>query len=91
MREWFVYLLACEDGSLYCGATTDPLRRERAHQSGRGARYTKSRRVLGVVWLCGVRDRSEALRLEYAIKRQPAETKRLLASGMLPIRAGSPT
>jgi putative endonuclease len=81
MTEWFVYLLACADGSLYCGVTTDPWRREQEHREGRGARYTRSRRVMGLVWLCGASDKSEALRLEIAVKRQPASLKRLLASG----------
>lgn len=88
--DWFVYLLACGDGSLYCGVTTDPARREREHREGRGARYTRSRRVLGMVWLCAAEDRSEALRLEIAVKRQAPATKRLLASGAVSRSGRSP-
>ena len=44
---WFVYLARCADGTLYTGVTTDPARRERAHNRGRGAAYTRSRRLIG--------------------------------------------
>src|SRR3954464_10676412 len=42
--SWFVYLARCADDSLYTGVTTDPARRERAHNQGLGAAYTRSRR-----------------------------------------------
>ena len=49
--SWFVYLARCADGSLYTGVTTDPARRERAHNRGRGAAYTRSRRPVRLVHL----------------------------------------
>ena len=65
----FVYLLRCADGSLYCGWTTDPARREREHQAGTASRYTRSRRPVAIVWTRPCADRSEALREELRIKR----------------------
>ncbi len=66
---WFVYLARCADGSLYTGVTTDPARRERTHNRGRGAAYTRSRRPVRLVHLEPARDRGAALRRELAIKR----------------------
>ena len=65
----FVYLLRCADGSLYCGWTTDPERRERQHQAGTASRYTRSRRPVELVWKRPCADRSEALREEWRVKR----------------------
>ena len=71
----FVYLLRCADGSLYCGWTTDPARRERQHQAGTASRYTRRRRPVEMVWIRPCADRSEALREEYRIKRLPRDAK----------------
>jgi putative endonuclease len=65
----FVYLLRCADGSLYCGWTTDPERRERQHQDGTASRYTRRRRPVEMVWTHPCSDRSHALREEYRIKQ----------------------
>jgi putative endonuclease len=75
MAEAFVYLLRCADGSLYCGWTNDPQRRLRAHNEGRGAKYTRSRRPVALVWLERCGDRSAALRREREIKRMSREEK----------------
>lgn len=75
MAEAFVYLLRCADGSLYCGWTNDPQRRLRAHNEGRGAKYTRSRRPVALVWLDRCGDRSAALRREREIKRMSREEK----------------
>jgi uncharacterized protein (TIGR02453 family) len=75
---WFVYLARCADGSLYTGVTTDPARRERAHNEGRGAAYTRSRRPVRLVHLEPARDRGAALRRELAIKRLSREGKEAL-------------
>ena len=50
MMSWFVYILRCSDNSLYCGITTDLDRRIEAHNSGTGARYTRSRLPVQLVW-----------------------------------------
>ena len=75
MAEAFVYLLRCADGSLYCGWTNDPQRRLRAHNEGRGAKYTRSWRPVALVWLERCGDRSAALRREREIKRMSREEK----------------
>ncbi len=67
--EWTVYMLRCGDGSLYTGCTNDLPRRLAAHQRGRGAKYTRSRPPVELVYREAVPDKSAALRREAAIKR----------------------
>jgi uncharacterized protein (TIGR02453 family) len=78
---WHVYVARCGDGSLYTGITTDPGRREAAHNAGRGASYTRSRRPIRLVHLEPAADRGAALRRELAIKRLPRQEKERLVSG----------
>ena len=75
----YVYLLRCADGSLYCGWTTDPEARLAAHNSGRGAKYTRSRLPVTLVHLEAYGDRHEALSREYRIKRMSKAEKERLA------------
>lgn len=79
--KWRVYLLRCADGSLYCGITNDLERRLAAHNGGRGAAYTRSRRPVEVVWSEPARGRSHALRREAAIKQLARRQKLLLVEG----------
>jgi uncharacterized protein (TIGR02453 family) len=72
---WFVYLARCADGSLYTGVTTDPAQREQAHNRGRGAAYTRSRRPVRLVHLEPARDRGAALRREWEIKGMSRKEK----------------
>jgi putative endonuclease len=65
----FVYILRCRDGSFYTGAARDLAARLRQHEAGRGARYTRSRRPLCLVWSRRVRSWRAALREEHRIKR----------------------
>jgi len=69
MTSWQVYLLRCSDDSLYCGATTDIERRLLEHNRGVGARYTRSRLPVRLVWTSRELSKSEAFREEYRIKR----------------------
>ena len=64
-----VYILQCADGTLYTGWTTDLERRLRAHNSGRGARYTRGRRPVSLVYHEEQPTRSTAQRREAAIRR----------------------
>jgi putative endonuclease len=64
-----VYLVRCNDGSLYAGITTDLNRRLREHNAGRGAAYTRSRRPVTLVYDEAAGDRSAALRREAALRR----------------------
>jgi DNA-binding protein HU-beta len=72
---WHLYLLECNDGSLYTGTATDVARRWREHLSGKGARYTRSHLPLRLVASTPVGSRSAALRAELAIKRLPKSKK----------------
>jgi putative endonuclease len=65
----FVYLLRCADGSLYCGWTTDVERRTAAHQTGSGARYTRTRLPVELVWSQAMPSREAAMREEARVKR----------------------
>ena len=58
----YTYLLECSDGTLYCGWTNDLEKRVKAHNSGRGAKYTKSRRPVRLVWYETFETKEEALR-----------------------------
>lgn len=74
-KMWFVYIVRCGDGSLYTGITTDVAKRVKAHQDGKGAKYTRGR---GPITLCDSRkmpSKSSALRLESFIKRQKKDDK----------------
>ena len=65
----FVYIVECADKTLYTGWTTDPQRRLREHRAGYGARYTRARRPLRLVYLEPQPDRAAAMRRERALKR----------------------
>lgn len=70
VRKWFVYILACCDGTLYTGCTTDLDRRLQEHnESPRGAKYTRSRRPVKLVFWAPHPDRSAAQREEARIKK----------------------
>jgi putative endonuclease len=81
---WCVYMLRCADGTLYTGITTDIARRVAEHngEGGLGARYTRSRRTVQLVYVEAAADRAEAARREAAIKRLDRVRKlALCASG----------
>lgn len=77
MGHW-VYILRCYDGTLYTGYTTDLIRRLEAHQSGKGAKYTRSRRPVELVYQEELTDKSGALQREAAIKKLSRAEKLLL-------------
>jgi putative endonuclease len=78
---WFVYVVKCRDGSLYTGISNDVAGRLSAHNGGRGARYTRSRRPVTLVHLERRRSRSSALRREAAIKALHRQEKLALCGG----------
>lgn len=79
--SYWVYILRCGDGSLYTGIAVDVEHRLSVHQSGKGAKYTRSRRPLAVVYREELPDKSAALRREIAIKRlSRAEKLKLISS-----------
>jgi putative endonuclease len=76
-RRWIVYLIRCADESLYCGITNNLENRLIAHNSGRGAKYTRSRRPVELVAASSEMTKSDALKLEYRVKQLPASKKKL--------------
>ena len=75
----YVYILRCADGTLYCGWTTDLEARLATHNSGKGAKYTRSRRPVELVYSEAYKDRHDALSREWHIKRMTREEKLALA------------
>jgi putative endonuclease len=78
MASWSVYIVRCCDGSLYTGVSNDVPARVLRHNAGRGARYTRSRLPVALVWRRRVKDQSAALRLEAAMKKLTRAQKVLL-------------
>lgn len=66
---WFVYVLRCADDTLYTGITTDVGRRVKQHNAGKGAKYTRCRLPVEVLYQEGQEDRSRASKREIAIKK----------------------
>jgi len=78
-KAWFVYLVECADGTLYCGITTDIERRIFEHnKTKRGAKYTRSRRPVELIGYFKRDSRSKALREEIRIKQLNKKQKRSL-------------
>ena len=72
---YYCYMVECSDGTYYTGWTTDPERRVKEHNAGRGALYTKFRRPVELIYLEEVTDRSAAQRRENKIKKLTREKK----------------
>jgi putative endonuclease len=83
VSDWRVYLLRCADDSLYAGITNNLEKRLQQHNGELvgGARYTRGRRPVELVWQEGCESRGEALRREMEIKRLTREQKSELVSG----------
>ena len=77
-RMHYVYIVRCTDGSFYTGYARDPKARTRAHNTGRGARYTSGRRPVRLVYWEAWETLSEALRREYELKQWPRARKQAL-------------
>jgi len=86
---WFVYVVRCSDKTLYTGVTTDAGRRVDEHNDGRGARYTRSRAPVELVYLEKAADRGAALKREHEIKSMSAFEKRLLVKKHRGRKAGA--
>ena len=87
--EWKVYLVRCSDNSLYCGITKDLANRLKAHNEGKGAKYTQYRRPITFVADSQKMTKSDALKLEYRVKQLPAGKKNLeLSTGKFQITMG---
>ena len=80
MAEWYVYIVQCADGSLYTGIAKDVDDRVSQHNAGKGAKYTRARRPVVLVYQEVAEDHGAALRRENAIRRLRPETKRVLVA-----------
>ena len=76
--QWYLYILRCKDNTLYTGITTDVEKRLETHRSGKGAKYTRGRAPLELVYreICG--SHSDALKREAEIKKFSRQAKELL-------------
>jgi putative endonuclease len=76
MKEWYLYVLLCADGSYYTGVTTDTKRRLYEHNTTkRGAKYTKTRRPVSLIYVDKHADRSSAQKAEYNFKQLTRKQK----------------
>jgi putative endonuclease len=75
---FFCYIVECADGSFYTGWTTDPPRRERQHNLGKGARYTRQHRPVRLVYIEPQPDLGSAMRREISMKKLSRVKKKKL-------------
>jgi putative endonuclease len=78
--KWQIYIIECHDGSLYTGITSDLEKRLAAHNAGKGAKYTASRRPVQLVYREDATNRSEASKRENAIKKMNRDAKLALCA-----------
>jgi len=81
-RKFYAYMARCSDGSLYTGYTVDLNMREEKHNEGKGARYTRVRRPVKIVYSEGFETKSEAMKREYEIKGMEKKKKEGLIGGL---------
>ncbi len=80
MAVYYAYMVVCSDSTLYTGYTDDLVRRMQAHNSGKGAKYTRSRRPVKLVYWEKFSTKRQAMQREYAIKQWPRRQKLRLLS-----------
>lgn len=85
--EYYAYMLLCSDGTIYSGYTTDPCRRAAVHNRGKGAKYTRSRLPVMLVYQENFATKSEALKREAAFKKLSHAEKIALIEHGVKIRA----
>jgi len=78
MNDWYVYMLKCSDNSIYTGITTDLNKRVKRHNSGDGAKYTRSRRPVSLAYFQKLTSESEAKIREMQIKSLGRDNKERL-------------
>ena len=77
----FVYILICVDKTLYTGYTTDIDKRVAMHNKGKGAKYTRGRLPVKLLWFDSFASKSEAMKKEYAIKQLSKDGKHAITRG----------
>ena len=78
--QWYLYILRCGDGTLYTGITNDIEKRLEAHRTGKGAKYTRGRGPLELIYQETCESHSHALKRELEVKKLPREKKERLVS-----------
>lgn len=78
IQKNYTYILKCSDGTLYTGWTNDLTKRLKAHNDGRGARYTKTRHPVALAYYESFSSKEEAMRREYEIKHLTRKEKEKL-------------
>ena len=78
MKRNYTYMVKCSDGTLYTGWTTDLEHRVKAHNDGEGAKYTRSRRPVELVYYEEYATKTEAMKREYSIKQLTRKQKEKL-------------
>lgn len=76
--NWYLYILRCKDDTLYTGITTDVEKRLEAHRTGKGAKYTRGRSPLELVYRESCGSHSDALKREHQVKMLTREEKQNL-------------
>ena len=74
-EEYYFYVVSCKDDSLYAGYTNNLKRRIKLHNEGKGAKYTRARRPVRLVYSKGFPTKSEAMKVEYAFKQWDRKKK----------------
>ncbi len=81
-KTWFLYLIECQDGSIYTGITVDVDKRYATHKAGKGAKYMRSHPPKRLLKVFEFANRSEASKAEYKIKKLSAHEKRVIVETM---------
>ena len=81
-NKWYLYVLLCADGTYYTGVTTDTSRRLHEHNyTQRGAKYTRRRRPVNLIYSASYANRSEAQKAEYKFKKLNKNQKEVIVNG----------
>ena len=74
-KKYYAYMLRCSDGTIYSGYTTDPYKREKVHNSGKGAKYTRARLPVKLEYFEEFDNKIDAMKREYALKQYTHKEK----------------
>ncbi len=74
-KTWFVYLLQCQDNSVYTGITNDIAKRMKMHAQGKGSKYVASKRFRRLLYTIQAADKVDAAKIEYKIKQLTRNNK----------------
>lgn len=74
-KKYYAYMLRCNDNSIYSGYAVDPYKREKVHNSGKGAKYTRTRLPVKLVYFEEFDNKIDAMKREYAFKQYTHKEK----------------